>query len=42
MVNTLIEQRNDVEMFRTLVRLAVSLQSFERFDFISTVDNKPL
>ena len=42
MANTLIEHKDDVEMFKTQVRLAVSLQSFEHFDFISMVDNEPL
>ena len=41
-VNTFIEHKDDVEVFKTQVRLAVSLQSFEHFDFISMVDNKPL
>ena len=42
MVNTFIERKDGVEVFKTQVRLAVSLQSFEHFDFISMVDNKPL
>ena len=29
MVNTFIEHKDDVEVFKTQVRLAVSLQSFE-------------
>ena len=42
MVNTFIEHKDGVEVFKTQVRLAVSLQSFEHFDFTSMVDNKNL
>ena len=42
MVKTFIERKDGVEVFKTQVRLAVSLQSFEHFDFISMFDNKPL
>ena len=42
MVNTFIEPKDGVEVFKTQVRLAVSLQSFEHFDFTSMVDNKNL
>ena len=38
MMDTLIDRRLDVEIFKTQVEPRVLLQSFEHFDVISTVD----